>query len=263
MPGLANALQHLHITGAVKKLERAAIAVIGAGVVGSAVACALAREGHKVVLVDRAEPGLGGASFGNVGHIAAELVEPLPSPALLFGFWRQLVALGGPLDLPLRRVPAMLPWIARFAGAAFRQEKNTKWLAPLVRASRPTLERWLREIGRSDLLRCNGHYEIWLNERGLESARTQARVMERLGIPTEVAPPELLESAARVVRSSGSASGTAPQAAGLWFPESGHVADPLEVVRAFAAAAVAQGAEIRRADVRAIEASGNGLRIIA
>ncbi|HEU4626218.1 MAG TPA: FAD-binding oxidoreductase [Steroidobacteraceae bacterium] len=244
-------------------MERAAIAVIGAGVVGSAVACALAREGHSVVLVDRAEPGLGGASFGNVGHIAAELVEPLPSPALLFGFWKQLIAFGGPLDLPLRRVPGMLPWIARFASAAFRREENTKWLAPLVRASRPTLERCLREIGRSDLLRCNGHYEIWLNERALESARTQARVMERLGVPTEVAPPDLLESAARAVRSSGSGSRASHEAAGLWFPESGHVADPLEVVRAFAAAAAAQGAEIRRADVRAIEVAGNGLRIVA
>lgn len=258
-------------------MERAAVAVIGAGVIGSAVACALAREGHKVLLLDRAEPGIAGASFGNVGHIAVELVEPLPSPALLFGFWRQLVALGGPLDLSLRRIPAMLPWIARFARAAFQREENTKPLAPLVRASRATLERWLREIGRADLLRCNGHYEIWLSEGGAAHTRTQARAMERLGIPTEPAPAELVEAAARAASAAslGSRHGAASEqsqrsvsprtsaAAGLWFPESGHVADPLEIVRAFAGAAVAHGAEILRANVQALEVTSDGLRIIA
>jgi glycine/D-amino acid oxidase-like deaminating enzyme len=37
------------------------IAVIGAGVIGAAVA----RDGRRVVLLDRAEPGVAGASFGN------------------------------------------------------------------------------------------------------------------------------------------------------------------------------------------------------
>jgi hypothetical protein len=45
--------------------EQDTIAVIGAGIVGAAVA------------------------YGNVGHIAAELVQPLPYPGLLFGFWRE------------------------------------------------------------------------------------------------------------------------------------------------------------------------------
>ena len=55
------------------------VAVVGAGVIGAAVAYALTREGRAVLLFDQAEPGMTGASFGNAGHIAAELVEPLPS----------------------------------------------------------------------------------------------------------------------------------------------------------------------------------------
>jgi glycine/D-amino acid oxidase-like deaminating enzyme len=55
------------------------VAVVGAGVIGAAVAYALTREGRAVLLLDRAEPGMTGPSFGNPGHIAAELVEPLPS----------------------------------------------------------------------------------------------------------------------------------------------------------------------------------------
>src|ERR1700728_5287900 len=98
--------------------EQDTIAVIGAGVIGAAAAFALGREGWQVLLLDRAEPGVAGASFGNVGHIAAELVQPLPSPALLFGFWRELFFFDGALDLPARQALRMMPWIRRFAAAA-------------------------------------------------------------------------------------------------------------------------------------------------
>src|SRR5947207_14572859 len=87
--------------------EQDRVAVIGAGVIGCAIACGLAREGWRVLLADPEEPGIGGASFGNAGHIAAELIEPFPSVALVFGFWRELFALGGPLDIPLRRLPRL------------------------------------------------------------------------------------------------------------------------------------------------------------
>ena len=133
------------------------IAVIGAGVIGAAVALALAREGRSVLLLDRAEPGVAGASFGNVGHIAAELVQPLPSLSLLFGFWRELYSMGGPLDLSPRQVLRMLPWIGRFAAAAFRRAENTRHLAPLVLPAAADWGRWLDEIGRPELLRRHGH----------------------------------------------------------------------------------------------------------
>src|SRR5450631_2815013 len=100
--------------------EQDAIAVIGAGVIGATVAYALARDGHRVLLLDRAQPGVAGASFGNAGHIATELVQPLPSAALLFGFWREQFSLGGALDLSARQALRMLPWVRRFAVAAFR-----------------------------------------------------------------------------------------------------------------------------------------------
>src|SRR5580704_9654045 len=101
--------------------EQDTIAIVGAGIVGAAAALALAREGRKVVLLDRAEPGVAGASFGNAGHIAAELVQPLPSPGLLFGFYKELFRFGGALDLAPRQAVRMSSWILKFAAAAFRR----------------------------------------------------------------------------------------------------------------------------------------------
>src|SRR5256885_14625330 len=99
--------------------EQDRVAVIGAGVIGCAIACALAREGWRVLLADPEEPGVGGASFGNVGHIAAELIEPLPSVGLLFGFWRELFALGGRPVFPWPSPPRAAPWAPRFAAPGF------------------------------------------------------------------------------------------------------------------------------------------------
>src|SRR3981189_2861979 len=127
--------------------EQAPIAGLGPGVCGAAGGFALAAVGAGVVLLDRAEPGVAGASFGNVGHIAAELVEPLPSAALLCGFWRELIAFGGALDLPARQALRLAPWRPPFAAAAFRRAENTRQLAPLVLPAAAQWARWLEQIG--------------------------------------------------------------------------------------------------------------------
>src|SRR5471030_2997240 len=168
--------------------EQDSIAVIGAGVIGTAVAYALAREGHQVLLLDRAKPGLAGASFGNVGHIAAELVQPLPSTTLLFGFWRELCRFGGSVDLPPRRAVRMLPWLARFAVAAFRRDENTRQLAPLVLPAAAQWARWLGLIGRPELLRRHGHYEVGFGRQGQSEIRSQARAMAQLRVKTQPVP---------------------------------------------------------------------------
>lgn len=233
--------------------EQDTIAVIGAGVIGAAVALALAREGRKVLLLDRAEPGVAGASFGNVGHIAAELVQPLPSPGLLFGFWRELYLFDGALDLPARQVLRMLPWISRFAAAAFRRDANTRQLSPLVLPAAAAWARWLQEIARPELLRRHGHYEIEFGRKGQDQMRATARTMARLGIKTREVSSEQLLPLQRAANAS--------TAAGLWFEDSAHVIDPLEIVRALVAAALARSASFRRLEVHALRAHGDKLEL--
>jgi glycine/D-amino acid oxidase-like deaminating enzyme len=233
--------------------EQDTIAVIGAGVIGAAVSLSLARAGRRVLLLDRAEPGIAGASFGNVGHIAAELVQPLPSPGLLFGFWRELFAFGGALDLPARQVLSMLPWIRRFAASAFRRAENTRQLAPLVLPAAAAWALWLKEISRPELLRRHGHYEIGFGRHSAQQMRATARAMTELGIKTREVGAEQLLPLQRAAN--------ATAAAGLWFEDSAHVIDPLRVVQALVAAALARNATYRRAEVRALRVSGDKLEL--
>jgi D-amino-acid dehydrogenase len=233
--------------------EQDTIAVIGAGVIGTAVAYALGREGRRVLLLDRADPGVAGASFGNVGHIAAELVQPLPSPALLFGFWRELCRFGGSVDLPARQVARMLPWLGRFAVAAFRREENTRHLAPLVLPAAATWAHWLSLIGRPQLLRRHGHYEVGLGRQGQAQIRAQARNMAQLGVKTEPVAPQALLALQRAAH--------AEAAEGLWFPDSAHVLDPLEIVRALATAAREYAVTVKRLDVRSLQPLGGDIEV--
>jgi D-hydroxyproline dehydrogenase len=224
------------------------VAVIGAGIIGCAVTWALCKAGRRVLLVDRADPATAGASFGNVGHIATEQLQPLPSPQLLLNFWRELVAFDGALDLPLRRVVTMAPWITGFARAAFQQRHNAEYLAPLVRCAADTLESQLSEIGRRDLLRRNGHYVLWLGRKARARASADRARAAKLGITTQEAPEELLRATAG--------------ARGVWYPSSAHVLDPAMVARAFATAATQAGASIVRTSVRQIRPQGEDIEIV-
>lgn len=230
------------------------IAIIGAGVIGCAVAYALAREGRRVVVIDRDNPGIAGASFGNVGHLAAELVEPLPSRQLLFNFWRMLTAFDGPLDIPMRRWLRIAPWALKFTAAAFHQHENTQHLAPLVKPATADFERWLTEIGRGDLMRRNGHFQFWLSPDAARKADDEARHMAELGVPTEPVSAALLAAVSGPARSAG--------AAGLWFQNSGHVIDPQGVCQAFVDAAIALGAVFERNDVQALQPRGQRIEIV-
>ncbi len=229
------------------------IAIVGAGVIGCATAYALAREGHRVTLFDRDDPGMGGASYGNAGHIAAELVQPLPSPQLLFGFARELFAFGGVLDIPPRRLGAFAPWAWRFARAAFRREANTQRLAPLVKPAAAAFEQMLAAIGRTDLLRRNGHVQVWFGKDAQRKAAAEAAEMNRWSIPTAAVSYDLLES---IMRAAEQRSGAA-----LAFPDSAHVVDPLQVVRAFVDAARAHDANLQRAHIAALIPAGSAVDV--
>jgi glycine/D-amino acid oxidase-like deaminating enzyme len=247
------------------------VAIVGAGVVGCTVAWALTKAGRRVLLIDRADPATAGASFGNVGHVATEQLQPLPSPQLLLGFWRELVSFGGVLDIPLRRVAVMAPWMARFALAAFQQRSHTQHLAPLVRNAADELESQLCEVGRGDLMRRNGHYALWLGPKASSHAAAERTRASNLGIATSDAPAELIRTAAsaaargpNATANSVSAGPTSTNvgAAGVWFPDSAHVLDPALVARAFALTSVQAGASILRAAVRHMRPHGDRIEIV-
>lgn len=93
------------------------VAVIGAGIVGVATAIWLQRDGHDVILIDKAEPGEG-ASFGNGGVLASCSIVPVTVPGLLAKAPRMLFDPNQPLFVKWAHVPKMLPWLIGYLANA-------------------------------------------------------------------------------------------------------------------------------------------------
>ena len=74
------------------------IAVIGAGIVGVAVAHALLDEGHEVLILDKEGPAFG-PSRGNAGWIAHTDILPIASPKIMRQVPKFLAEPLGPLAI--------------------------------------------------------------------------------------------------------------------------------------------------------------------
>jgi D-amino-acid dehydrogenase len=108
-------------------------AVIGAGIVGVATALNLLRGGWRVTLIDRHGPAAG-ASFGNAGVLAAASIVPVTTPGMVAKIPAMLMSPDAPLFVKWGRLPAHLPWLARFLSNANAPQarRAAAALAPLV-----------------------------------------------------------------------------------------------------------------------------------
>ncbi len=89
------------------------VAIVGAGIVGVSAALWLVRDGHEVVLIDRAGPGEG-TSYGNGGVLASCAVVPVTVPGLLAKAPSMLFDPNQPLFLRWSYLPRLLPWLLRY-----------------------------------------------------------------------------------------------------------------------------------------------------
>src|SRR5690606_40923433 len=84
--------------------------VVGAGIIGTAIAHDLQRRGRQVVLLDRDAPGKG-ASFGNMASIAVTEFMPVSRPSV----WKQIpcwmLDSEGPVRVRHSYIPMLLTWL--------------------------------------------------------------------------------------------------------------------------------------------------------
>jgi D-amino-acid dehydrogenase len=90
------------------------VVVVGSGVIGTACACALARAGWQVTLLEAGEFGRA-CSHGNCGFVCPSHVLPLATPGAVRGALKALFAPDSPLSIKPRLDPALWSWLYRFA----------------------------------------------------------------------------------------------------------------------------------------------------
>ncbi len=95
------------------KNETGPVAIIGAGIVGVSTALWLQRDGHDVILIDKAGPAEG-TSFGNGGVLASCSIVPVTVPGLIWKAPRMLFDPGQPLFLKWSYLPRLMPWLLKY-----------------------------------------------------------------------------------------------------------------------------------------------------
>ncbi|MCU1770680.1 NAD(P)/FAD-dependent oxidoreductase [Pseudomonas sp. 13B_3.2_Bac1] len=223
--------------------DNADIAVIGAGIIGVACALQLARQGQRVVVIDKQPPGHG-ASFGNAGHLATEQVFPIADASILKRLPAMLMDPMGPLRLDWKYMPRAVPWFSRLL-LNLRPAPFQRTVAGLRALNESSLDAWkrlLQSIARPDLLKEDGSLLVFERAESRQAVEALQARMRQQQVPVDF-------WSASAVRES------APQLSeqiqgGLFYPRTGHFLDPYRVVCELVSAAKAAGVQFLQQEVQ-------------
>lgn len=161
--------------------------VVGAGIIGVAIAHDLRRRGRDVVLVDRGPVGMG-ASYGNMASIAVTEFMPASRPAI----WKQMPGWmldpEGPVRVRPSYLPRLVPWFARFLAASRPAKLRALEAEGAALCGRvyEDLSPLLRETGLEGELTEEGCLSLYADEAEFRADRDHIELLERFGFPHEV-----------------------------------------------------------------------------
>jgi D-amino-acid dehydrogenase len=232
------------------------VAVIGAGIEGAASAIELLRAGHRVTLLDPAEPGgEQAASYGNAGWLSPMSIIPPSVP----GVWRQVPGYLrdplGPLAIQWRYLPKALPWLSRYLLSGWteaRVRRIAAALRPLLQDSPGLHARLAAEAGVPELIEHKGVMHVFASRAHFEAHSLSWRIRRDCGVVwTELEGAALREAEPDLSPDIGF---------GVLLPEGGRCLSPGKYVAALAAHAQRQGAQLLRKTAADFRLEGRRLR---
>lgn len=216
--------------------------VVGAGIIGTAIAHDLQKRGRQVVMIDREAPGMG-ASFGNMASIAVTEFMPASRPSV----WRQIPGWmldpEGPVRVRPAYMPRLVPWFLRFI-AASRPSKlrslEAEGAALCARALEDTLA-LLAETGLSDQISAEGCLSLYTDEAEFRADRDHIEILERFGFAHQrLTGDQARDLEPELAKSIGLA---------VLFPQNRSMKDPYKLVLALAERFTGLGGRIERGEV--------------
>lgn len=172
------------------------VCVIGAGVVGVTSAYQLAKEGHRVTLLEAGAEAAGVSSFANGGQLSYSYVAPLAGPGVIPSMPKWLWQKDSPLRFRPRWDPHQWRWIAEFLRSCRSSvaRASTAQMLTLSYLSRETLHALLRDDPLDFDLQRNGKLIVYRDPALLDKARALVAYQAAYGSSQRVlAPAEVLQ----------------------------------------------------------------------
>ena len=230
--------------------------VIGGGIVGITSALELQRRGHRVLLLDRGQPGRE-TSYGNTGVLSDASIVIVNNPGLL----KQLPRLMRNRGLKLRYSPGFVAkrlfWVLRFLGHCTRRhfEHAATALRAIQVLSLDIHKALIAEAGADHLLRHTGWLKVFRGHDSFLAYDLERGALEKTGVRHTIFSADQL---ARIE------PGLAPVfVAGVLMEDTCSVSSPAALCDAYTALFVAAGGAVRQAAVTGLErVSDNKWRVI-
>jgi D-amino-acid dehydrogenase len=164
------------------------VLVLGAGVLGTATAWYLVRQGHEVTVVDRREGAGLETSFANGGQISACHAQPWANPDAPLQILQWLLREDSPLLFRLRMDIAQWLWGMRFLYECLpsRTRGNIAQIVKLSLYSRGALQELRAETGIEYDALTRGILHYYTERREFDRAVASASLMNEHGLDREV-----------------------------------------------------------------------------
>ncbi len=166
-------------------MRKTDVAVLGAGIVGTATALQIQARGRSVLLIDRRGPGEE-TSYGNAGLIERASVFPYLFPRDFSALAKYAFNSANEARYQLADLPHFAPWLARYWWESEPQRAYAHAMAalPLVEACLSEHERLMAEAGVPGLLRKTGWLKLFRSEKTFAAGREAAKRIEPFGLKT-------------------------------------------------------------------------------
>jgi D-amino-acid dehydrogenase len=218
------------------------IVVIGGGIVGACCALALLQDGHRVTILEPAEPGgRQAASYGNGAFLSPASIIPMSMP----GLWKKvpgyLLDPKGPFTIRWRHLPRLAPWLLRFlkAGATPAKAARTAAILSSLLGDAPSRHLALAAAcGVAELIRHDGLLYVYPDRAAFENEAFAWQLRRDNGIVWQVLEGAQLQAFEPSLNPR--------YRFAVLLPSGGHCLDPGAYVQGLVRSVIAQGGAVSK-----------------
>lgn len=231
------------------------VVVVGGGIVGLSVAFEAQTRGLTVAVVD---PGVAEAraSFGNAGVLSRGSIFPMAGPGIRARLPRYALGRDVAVRARLRSLPHLLPWLVRFLAAAEEGawRRAAAALNPMVAQAFDRHVAIADQVGGRHLIRRNGWLRLYRSPEAFAGSALERQVLAENGVRVDcLNDDEIRQLEPHLARRFSN---------GIFFPDTGSVESPGELVELYRLAVEARGGTMIAATAHALEPIEGGMAVI-